>query len=45
LQFERERADQEKIEAGFFELKQNSAPVATLSKKLTPHVTTSFSQL
>jgi hypothetical protein len=34
-----------KIDAEFFKLKKNSAPAATLSKKLTPDATTIFSQL
>jgi len=45
LQFETECADREKIEAEFSELKQNSAPVATLSEKLIPDATTILSQL
>ena len=45
LQLETERADQEKIEAEFSELKQNSAPTATLSEKLTPDAATILSQL
>jgi hypothetical protein len=45
LQLKKERADREKIEAKFFELKQNSAPVARLGEKLTPNAATIFSQL
>ena len=44
-QLETERADREDIEAGFSELKQNPAPVATRSGKLTPDATTILSQL
>jgi hypothetical protein len=44
-QLETERADQEELEAELFELKQNSAPAATVSKKLTPDVATILSQL
>ena len=44
-QLETERADREGIEAEFSELKQNSAPAATLSEKLTPDVATILSQL
>jgi hypothetical protein len=44
-QLETERADREKIEAELFELKQISAPAATLSDKLTPDATTILSQL
>ncbi|WP_445250852.1 hypothetical protein, partial [Microcoleus sp. OTE_8_concoct_300] len=36
IQLETERADREEIEAELSELKQNSAPAATLSEKLTP---------
>jgi DNA repair exonuclease SbcCD ATPase subunit len=39
------RADQEEIEAEVSELKQNSAPAATLSEKLTPDAATILSQL
>jgi hypothetical protein len=45
LQLKKERADREKIEAKFFELKQNSAPAARLGEKLTPNTATIFSQL
>jgi chromosome segregation ATPase len=45
LQLETERADREKIEAEFSELKQNSAPAARLSEKLTPDAATILSQL
>ena len=44
-QLETERADREETEAELFELKQNSAPAATVSEKLTPDATTIFSQL
>jgi hypothetical protein len=44
-QFETERADRSEIEAELFELKQNSAPAATLFEKLTPDAATIFSQL
>jgi uncharacterized protein (DUF3084 family) len=44
-QLETERADREEIEAELSELKQNSAPAATLSEKLTPDATTILSQL
>jgi hypothetical protein len=44
-QLEAERADREKTEAELFELKQNSAPAATLSEKLTPDAATILSQL
>ena len=44
-QLETERADQEEIEAELSELKQNSAPAATLPKKLTGDVATILSQL
>jgi myosin heavy subunit len=40
-----ERADQEEIETGLCELKQNSVPAATLSEKLTPDAATILSQL
>jgi hypothetical protein len=36
MQFGIERADRQKIEAELSELKQNSAPAATVSEKLTP---------
>ena len=42
---ETESADREETEAELFELKQNSAPAATLSKKLTPDAATILSQL
>jgi hypothetical protein len=45
LQLETERADQEEIEAELSELKQNSAPAATLSEKLTLDAATVLSQL
>jgi len=45
LQLGTERADREKIEAELSELKQNSAPAATVSEKLTPDAATIFSQL
>ena len=44
-QLETERTDREKTEAELFELKQNSAPAATLSEKLTPDAATILSQL
>jgi predicted RNase H-like nuclease (RuvC/YqgF family) len=44
-QLETERADREEVEAEFSELKQNSAPAATLSEKLTPDAATILSQL
>jgi predicted outer membrane protein len=44
-QLETERADQEEIEAELSELKKNSSPTATLSKKLTPDAATILSQL
>src|SRR4028118_30688 len=44
-QLETERADQEEIEAELSELKQNSAPAATVSEKLTPDAATILSQL
>ena len=44
-QLETERANREKIEAEFSELKQNSALAATLSEKLTPNAATILSQL
>jgi peptidoglycan hydrolase CwlO-like protein len=42
---ETERADREEIETELSELKQNSAPAATLSEKLTPDAATILSQL
>ncbi len=44
-QLETERADREKIEAELSDLKQNPAPAATLSGKLTPDVARILSQL
>jgi hypothetical protein len=44
-QLETERADREEIEAELSKLKQNSAPAATLSEKLTPDAATILSQL
>jgi uncharacterized phage infection (PIP) family protein YhgE len=44
-QLETERADREAIEVELSELKQNSAPAATLSEKLTPDAATILSQL
>ena len=44
-QLEIECADREEIEAELSELKQNSAPAATLSEKLTPDAATILSQL
>ena len=44
-QLETERADLEETEAELFELKQNSAPAATVSEKLTPDAATILSQL
>jgi len=44
-QLETERADRGEIEAELSELKQNSAPVATPSEKLTPDAATILSQL
>ena len=44
-QLETERASREEIEAELAELKQNSAPAATLLEKLTPDVATILSQL
>lgn len=41
----KERADREEIEAQLSELKQNSAPAATLSEKLTPDAATMLSKL
>jgi len=45
LQLKKERADREKIEAKFSELKQSSALAARVGKKLTPNAGTIFSQL
>jgi len=44
-QLKTERADHEEIEAELSELKQNSAPAATLSDKLTPDAAIILSQL
>jgi ABC-type transporter Mla subunit MlaD len=44
-QLETERANREEIDAELSELKQNSAPAATLSEKLTPDAATILSQL
>jgi chromosome segregation ATPase len=44
-QLETECADREKIEAQLSQLKQNSAPAATLSEKLIPDAATILSQL
>jgi hypothetical protein len=44
-QLETERADREEIEVELSELKENSAPAATLSEKLTPDAATILSQL
>ena len=44
-QLETERADRKQIEAKLSELKQNSAPAATLLEKLTPDAATILSQL
>jgi peptidoglycan hydrolase CwlO-like protein len=44
-QLKTERADREEIEAELSELKQNSVPAATLSRKLTPDAATILSQL
>jgi peptidoglycan hydrolase CwlO-like protein len=44
-QLETERASREEIEAEPCELKQNSAPAATVSEKLTPDAATILSQL
>jgi chromosome segregation ATPase len=44
-QLKTERADREEIEAELSELKQNSVPAATLSRKLTPDAGTILSQL
>jgi hypothetical protein len=44
-QLKTERADREEIEAELCELKQNSAPVATLDEKLTSDVATILTQL
>jgi hypothetical protein len=44
-QLETERASREEIEAKLSELKQNFAPAATVSEKLTPDAATILSQL
>jgi hypothetical protein len=44
-QLQTERADRQEIEAELSELKQNSAPAATLSGKLTPDTATVLSKL
>ena len=44
-QLDLECADREEIEAELCEKKQNSAPAATLSGKLTPDAATILSQL
>jgi chromosome segregation ATPase len=44
-QLETERASREETEAELFELKQNSAPAATLFERLTPDAATILSQL
>ncbi|MEG5164493.1 hypothetical protein QUB37_29415 [Microcoleus sp. AT3-A2] len=44
-QLETERADREEIETQLSELKQNSAPAATLSEKLTPDAAIILSKL
>ncbi len=44
-QLETERADRKQIEVKLSELKQNSAPAATLLEKLTPDAATILSQL
>jgi uncharacterized coiled-coil DUF342 family protein len=44
-QLETERADREEIDAELCELKQNSAPAATVSENLTPDAATILSQL
>jgi hypothetical protein len=44
-QLKTERADRKKIESELCELRQNSAPAATLFEKLTPDAATIFSQL
>ena len=42
-QLETKRADREETEAELFELKQNSAPAATVSEELTPDAATILS--
>jgi uncharacterized protein (DUF3084 family) len=44
-QLETEHADREEIETELSKLKQNSAPAATVPKKLTPDAATILSQL
>ncbi len=44
-QLETERADRKQIEVKLSQLKQNSAPAATLLEKLTPDAATILSQL
>lgn len=44
-QLEIECANREETEAELFELKQNSAPTATVSEKLTPDAATIFNLL
>ncbi len=44
-QLQKERADREEIDAELSELKQNSAPAARLSEKLTSDAATILSQL
>ncbi len=44
MQFGTERADRKEIEAELSELKQNSAPAATVSDKSTPDAATILSQ-
>ncbi len=44
-QLEAERDDREEIESQLSELKQNSAPAATLSEKLTPDAAIILSKL
>ncbi|MEG3960569.1 hypothetical protein QT982_34990, partial [Microcoleus sp. herbarium2] len=44
-QLKTEHTDRKEIEAELSELKQNSAPAATLSEKLTPDAATILSQL
>jgi hypothetical protein len=44
-QLKAERADREEIEAELSELKQNFAPAATVSEKLTSDAATILSQL
>jgi uncharacterized coiled-coil DUF342 family protein len=44
-QLETGRVDRDEIEAELFELKQNPAPAARLSERLTPDAATILSQL